>query len=56
VFNDRSSIATLIGILPAIHFKEKIKDVFVDVHGDIDNIIQIDFWGNASNILYCLLF
>ena len=31
-------------------FYESIKDVFVDIHGDIDNIIEVDFLGSTRNL------
>jgi hypothetical protein len=49
-FDNRSSVVALIGIFPAIDFKEKTQGVFVDVHRDIDNIIVVDFLGSLDNL------
>jgi hypothetical protein len=34
----------------AVDFKEKTQGILVNVHGDIDNIIQVDFLGSPDNL------
>jgi hypothetical protein len=47
--DDGSSVAAGIGKLFAIDFKEKTQSILVNVHGDIDNIIEVDFLGGLRN-------
>lgn len=47
--DDSSPVPAGVGELLTVDFKEKAEGVFVNIHGDIDNIIQVDFLGSACN-------
>jgi hypothetical protein len=49
LFDHRGSVSACVGKLLAIDFEKEAQSVFVDVHGDIDNIIEVDFLGSTGN-------
>lgn len=50
LLNGGSSIAAGVGKLHAVDLKEKTQGVFMNVHRDIDNVIQVDFLGRSRNL------
>ena len=44
------SVAAGVRELLAVDLKEKTQGVFVDIHRDIDNVIQVDFLGRSRNL------
>lgn len=52
LFNDGGPVLTGIGKLLAVDLEEKAKGAFVDVHRDIDHVIEVDFLCILSNFHY----
>jgi hypothetical protein len=50
LLNRGSSITAGVGELLAVDLKEKTQGVFMNVHRDIDNVIQVDFLGRSRNL------
>ena len=50
LLDDASPVTAGIRKFLAVNFKEKTKGVFVNVHGDVDNIIKVDFLGSTRNL------
>lgn len=55
-FNNGGTITTCIAIFVPINFKKDVQDFFVDVYGDIDNIIKVDFLGSFRNLHFGFTF
>jgi hypothetical protein len=49
-FDDSSTVATGVGELFSVNFKKEAKRLLVNIHGDIDNIIELDFVGSTRNL------
>ena len=47
--DESGAVAAFVAELFAVDFKEETQSVLVDVHGDIDNVIEVDFLGSAGN-------
>ena len=50
LFDNGRAVPTGVGKLLAVDFKEKTQGVFVNIHGDIDNIIEVDFLCSMCNL------
>jgi hypothetical protein len=50
LFDDGGAVAASVGEFLAVDFEEKTQGVLVDVHRDIDNVIEVDFLGSTRNL------